>query len=310
MSAAGPSRILIVGLGFLGTAIASAAVCQNLETRVLAKSGTQPKGPWDLTVGDAAEAGVVLQASADVDHIVYAAGRSMPAAAEVDPLADLTQSLSPLLKVVDACGHMGCGLTLLSSGAVYGSANTLPIPEDHPTNPINVYGIRSLVAEKYTLMQADRLGFKARILRISNAFGVCASPRCSRGVVATLLHKLMHDEPFTVYGDGLAIRDYIHVADVAAAVLQLMSVHPETTVLNVGSGTGHSILDLISMSSAITGRKLRIRFERQRSFEVRRNVLDISLLRQLIELKPSGLGIALRQTWHQMTAGSLALPHQ
>jgi len=136
-------------------------------------------------VGDAAEPGVVLQLSSDIDHIIYAAGGSVPAAAEADPVVDLVQSLSPLLNVIDACGRVGCGLTLLSSGGtIYGNVKTLPIPEHHPTNPISAYGIRNLIAEKHALMQADRLGINVRVLRISNAYGLRQPLRHSQGIIA------------------------------------------------------------------------------------------------------------------------------
>ncbi len=301
-----PKRILVVGLGFLGSAIASAAVRENFETRVLTKSRPALTGPWDIVIADAAEPGVVIRQSRDIDHIVYAAGSAVPAAAEADPEADLAQSLSPLLAVIDACARAGCGLTLLSSGGtVYGDAKALPMPEHHPTNPVSAYGIRNLMTEKYALMQADHLGINVRILRISNAYGIRQPLRRSQGIVTALMHSLAHDTPITVYGDGLVVRDYVHAPDVASAALKLLSAPPKPRIVNVGSGIGRSILELISICNSTTGKKAQVRFDRSRSFDVRKNVLDIRLLRQLIEFNPTALEVAIRQIWDQMVPGNV-----
>ena len=303
-----PKRILIVGLGFLGSAIASEAARRDIETRVLTRSRPALTGPWELVVGDAAECGLVLGHGDDIDHIIYAAGSSVPAQAEPDPVSDLAQSLPPLLNVIDACAHVGCGLTLLSSGGtVYGNVTVLPISEHHPTNPVSAYGIRHLVMEKYALMQAERLGFNVGILRISNAYGDRQPLRRSQGIITRLLHSLAQDEPITVYGDGRAIRDYVHVRDVASAALQLLSGPPRPRIVNVGTGRGHSTLDLISVCSSVTGRPVKVRFEQSRIFDVGKNVLDISLLRQLIGFKPTALEFGVRQIWNRVTAETVEL---
>ena len=261
-------------------------------------------GPWDVVVGNASEPGAVMSLSRDINHIIYAAGNSLPSAAEADPIADLTQSAGPLFSVIDACRQRGCGLTLLSSGgAVYGKAKELPIPEDHPTNPLSAYGIRNLWAEKYASMCADRFGINLTVFRISNVYGARQPLRPSQGIIPALLHCAAEGRPVTVYGDGRMIRDYIHAPDVASAVLDVLALLAGPRVVNLGSGRGLATLDLIAICNSVTGKEVSVRFEHARAFDVEANILDVSLLRRLIEFNPVGIESAIQHIWHRMATG-------
>lgn len=295
-------RVLIIGYGFLGSAIAAAAAQRGFPTRILTRAAPAAPAVATIAIGDAASAATVLNLSRDADHIVYACGRSIPAEAEADPLGDLTHALAPLLAVLDACRRNGCGLTLLSSGGtVYGRAGSVPIAEDHPTDPVSAYGVRSLALEKYAAMRADRDGIKLRILRIGNPYGAGQRLRAAQGIVAALLHRAATRGKVTVYGDGLGVRDYVHVGDVADAVLDLLAVPAGPRIVNLGSGHGHSTLDLIAMCSAVTGRPMQVAFDRARDFDVRDNVLDIGLARRLIGFCPAAIEPAMRRIWDGMT---------
>jgi UDP-glucose 4-epimerase len=296
-------RILIIGFGFLGSAVATAAARRGLPTRILTRSPPASPAAADFAIGDAAEPATLLRHSRDVDHIVYACGRSIPAAAEDDPLGDLMHALAPLIAMLDACRQHGCSLTLLSSGGtVYGRARAIPIAEDHPTDPVSAYGIRSLAAEKFAAMRAARDGINLHILRIGNPYGAGQRLRASQGIVAALLHCAATRRPVTVYGDGLGVRDYVSVADVADAVLDLLGLPPATRIVNVGSGRGHSTLDLIAICSAVTGQPMPVAFERARDFDVRDSVLDIGLARRLIGFSPAAIEPAMRRIWERMAA--------
>jgi UDP-glucose 4-epimerase len=303
MQSAAPKPVLIVGFGLLGMALARESVRRGFETRILSKSRPVETGKWNLVVGDAALPDTLSRLCEGVDHVFYAAGGGVPAIAEADPVGDLARTTAPLLNVLEVCGRVGCGLTLLSSGgAVYGNATQLPIGEDHPTNPVSFYGVRALMAEKYALIKAARAGFALRILRISNAFGLGQPPNPPRGVIGALLHSLKHNEPFTVHGDGHTIRDFIFASDVAAVAMQLISAPLNPAIVNVGSGDGRSILDLIATCNSIAGRKAQIRFDSLRSYEVGANVLAIDRLRALIAFTPTAFETALRLTWQDMIA--------
>jgi UDP-glucose 4-epimerase len=301
MNGGGPERILIVGAGFVGSAIATAAARAGFATRVLSRSAPRRAVPWDVVVGDAGDVDAVHDACRNIDHIIFAVESAVPATAEDDPCADMARSLPPLMNVLHACGRTGCGLTMLSSGGtVYGNPQTLPVPECHPTNPISAYGIRKLAAENHALACAEGFGFNVRILRIGNAYGIDQRVRRQQGIVATLLDNLARDRPTVVYGDGSVTRDYVHVDDIAAATLSLLRAPPTPEIVNVGTGVGLSILDLISICESATDRSPQVTFASSRSFDVTANVLDISLLRRLIDFNPVTPEFAIRRIWDEM----------
>jgi UDP-glucose 4-epimerase len=159
-------------------------------------------------------------------------------------------------------------------------------------------------------MRADRDGINLHILRIGNPYGAGQRLRPSQGIVAALLHCAATRRAVTVYGDGLGVRDYVSAADVATAVLDLLGLPPEPRIVNLGSGRGHSTLDLISICSAVTGRPMPVTFERARDFDVRDSVLDIGLARRLIAFSPAAIEPTMRRMWDRMATrpAEYALP--
>ena len=105
-----------------------------------------------------------------------------------------------------------------------------------------------------------------------------------------------------MFGDGKNLRDYIHVHDVADAVHAVASLPNRPGIVNVGTGVGNSILDVVGLVEQITGKSLPVKFAPDRSCDVRANVLDVTLLRTLTGCTPRPLAIGLRNTWRSMDA--------
>ena len=159
-----------------------------------------------------------------------------------------------------------------SSAAVYGIPEQIPIPESHPQNPINPYGQTKYFIEKI-LHDYDRAyGLRSISLRYFNAAG--ADPDGNRGEIHDpethlipniLLFLLGKKDSFNIFGtdfptpDGTAIRDYIHVTDLARAhvmALQKLIAQPQSEYINLGIGKGFSVLDIIQKIEGVTGKKV------------------------------------------------------
>ncbi|HRD02215.1 MAG TPA: UDP-glucose 4-epimerase GalE [Candidatus Saccharicenans sp.] len=171
-----------------------------------------------------------------------------------------------------------------SSAAVYGQPLKTPIPEEHPLNPINPYGATKFMVERM-LQDYDRAyGLKYISLRYFNAAGAdpegqlgeCHQPE-THLIPNLLLYFLGKKENFMVYGydfptrDGTAIRDYIHVTDLARAhVLALDRLVSENSsqVLNLGSSRGYSVLEVIKETERVTGLTRPINFGQRREGDV------------------------------------------
>jgi UDP-glucose 4-epimerase len=159
-----------------------------------------------------------------------------------------------------------------SSAAVYGIPVHTPILESHPLNPTNPYGMTKFFVEKILLDYERAYGLKFISLRYFNAAG--ADPEGRMGemhepethLIPNILMSLLGDkDDFSLFGndfstpDGTAIRDYVHVTDLAKAHVRALKKLPELTnseFINLGTNKGYSIMEVIKTVEAVTGRKV------------------------------------------------------
>lgn len=160
-------------------------------------------------------------------------------------------------------------LVFSSSAAVYGYPKSLPIEEDHPTDPINYYGYTKQVIEQNMEWYSRLKGLRYASLRYFNAAGYDGQGRITttEKITANLLPLIMEvavgKRPgIDVYGtdydtpDGSCIRDYIHVTDLSTAHLLAMDhllAGKDNLILNLGTGQGCSVLEVLDLARNITG---------------------------------------------------------
>jgi len=306
-------RVLVVGWGFLGAAVGNRMRDQGMEVTALTRSeSTRTHAARlegiDVDIGDATDPGVLAHSMAGVDHVLCAAGGLLPAEAAEQPHTDARGTLSPLLTILETLRRAPtAGLTYLSSGGtVYGNPPRVPARETDPVQPLSAYGVSRLAGELYAQMYARTYGFPVHICRISNVYGPGQSPERSQGAVAVFLHRVALGLPLQIIGDGSAIRDYIHISDVADAVARIVAEGRDVGVVNIGSGRGSSVLGLARQVGTVIGTTPIIDFMPARSHDVSAIVLDITKLRSLIEYEPMGLHEGLRLTWHHLISSQLA----
>ena len=294
------TNVLIVGAGFIGSHICRQLLSEAHQVRILTRSIPEAAHARllegaEVRIGDATDPAAVSAALAGIDWVIFGAGGLVPAASQANPIPDISLALRPLLTVLDAVARSAVtGFTYLSSGGtVYGHSTTPLIREDHPTDPITAYGVLKLAGEKFAGLYARQSGTPTRILRCANVYGEGQRTDRGQGVVGTFLSALRQGAPVTLYGGGAMVRDFVHVNDVAAAVTRLRPAPPLTDegfgIVNVGSGLGVSVSELLSIMQEAVGVKATVRHMPSRPFDVERNVLDISRLRSLTELVPIGL---------------------
>lgn len=298
-------RILVIGCGFIGSNVVEELAAAGRPPLVLTRSAPKREvaakiAPTDLIVGDAAEAAVLERALEDVGHVIFSAGGLLPAASEKNPELDAQLTLGPVRTVLAALRERpGVGLTYLSSGGtVYGEPESIPVPEDAPTSAFGAYGRLHLECEGEVLTASREHGLAARILRCATVYGEHQHPNRGQGAVVTFLHRIEHGEPIDLYGGGTTIRDYVYAGDVARAAITLIG-REGPAVINVGSGRGTSLIDLLGMVERQLDRKAEVHQHEERGFEVHQIVLDTTLLHQTVELEITDLptGIARTHRW-------------
>jgi len=160
-----------------------------------------------------------------------------------------------------------------STCATYGVPNTVPIPEDHPQNPINPYGATKLMIERVLQDFNKAYGLQSVCFRYFNAAGADPNGRLGEDhnpethlLPLVLLTALGRRDSVSIFGtdyptpDGTCVRDYIHVTDLAQAHvlgLEYLLKGGESTVFNLGNGNGFSVKQVIETARQITGREIK-----------------------------------------------------
>jgi UDP-glucose-4-epimerase GalE len=217
-----------------------------------------------------------------------------------DPLlyyANNIQGTANLLKV--ATENSVKDFIFSSSCAVYGDANTHQIDENHPQNPVNPYGFTKLAAEKLIVSLAGKSEFNYVILRYFNVAGsendlqIGESHLNETHLIPKLIESGMSGKVFNVYGksfktpDGTAIRDFLHVVDVASAhlaALKFLRNRSGNLICNIGTGKGFSILEVLSLAKKFFP-KLQVNFEVPRPGDPARLVAKPDLARSELSWK-------------------------
>ncbi len=252
----------------------------------------------DLHIGDASDPEGLAAVLQGVGQVVFTAGGLLPAASQQNPELDRQLTLAPLRSVLEALGERpGVSLVYLSSGGtVYGEPDEIPVSEQAATRPLGVYGRLHLECEAEVMRSRHENGLSARILRCSTVYGERQQPDRGQGAVVTFMSRIEQGLPIDLYGGGATIRDYIYVGDVARVVLGLLDRTDGEPIVNVGSGQGTSLAELVRLVEQEVGRPAEVVSHPGRDFEVQVVVLDVSRLRGLIDFTPTPLAIGIRQT--------------
>jgi UDP-glucose 4-epimerase len=308
--AAAPAAALVVGGGFLGSHVARGLVRLGVQTTVLTRTRPDARtrarlGASRLVLGDASDLPRVQEAAEGAECVVWCAGGLLPAESNQRPIDDVLAQLRPLLVTL---GHLaqlqGTRIVLISSGGtVYGNPSLLPVPEDYLPRPLTSHGVTRLAAEHYLGLYQQVYGVPAVALRCGNVYGEGQRSDRSQGVVAATFARIRRGLPVPVFGDGSTVRDYIHVDDVADAVIQLLARQDLPSVVNVGSGAGTPLRELLALIETVTDRPIEIESHPARPGDVGAVVLDIALLKTLIDFEPTPLVEGLRRTWQAISTG-------
>ena len=224
------------------------------------------------------------------------------------------------ITLLEAMRRHSCRTIVFSSScATYGIPSQVPVPENHPQLPISPYGRSKLMVEQIIQDYARAYGLRYAILRYFNAAG--ADPGGHIGedhdpethLIPLLLQTVQGRRDYTeVYGtdydtpDGTAIRDYIHVADLAGAhalALEYLANSGQNLSVNLGTGQGRSVMDIIQTVQRVTGRPVNYRAVQRRPGDPPALVAKVDHAYSLLGWKPNYIDIqatiSTAWRWHQ-----------
>ena len=276
----GARALLSGGAGYVGSVAVMALLEAGYEVVVVDDLSTGyraavPEGAElvELSLADADGLDKLI-AARSFDVALHFAARSLVSESMVDPLAYLGDNAIGAINLLRSLVRHGVGkLVLSSTAAVYGDPQQVPIDEEAPRRPTNPYGESKLFIENMLAWIGRAHGLRWAALRYFNAAG--AEPSGQRGeahqpethliplVLATALGQRPHIEiRGTNYPtpDGSCIRDYVHVCDLADAhllAIEALDHHP-SLALNLGSGGGHSVIEVVEAARLVTATDIEV----------------------------------------------------
>src|SRR5439155_16340513 len=129
-----------------------------------------------------------------------------------------------------------------------------PVSESARSRPTTPYGIGKRAVHDYAAFYAETYGIRSVLLALGNVYGPRQDPHGEAGVVAIFLGRMLRGETPVIYGDGRQVRDYVFVGDVADAFIRSID-SPFSGTVNVGTGTGTSVLQLFQACARTVGYK-------------------------------------------------------
>ena len=192
----------------------------------------------------------------------------------------------PSIEIMEICAKEKIKFVYFSSGGtIYGNRNEMkPFSEKDEVSPISYYGWSKQIMENSILFMHRTKGLPYLIIRPSNPYGHGQNIYAKQGLVAVAIGKILEGKPVEVWGDGSSIRDYIYIDDLAMSVYQLIERNACKTTLNIGSGRGYSVNDVLAFLKIVSGIDYKIEYKNPRPVDVSNMVLDVTKLKEFIDI--------------------------
>ncbi|MEM0896565.1 MAG: UDP-glucose 4-epimerase GalE [Verrucomicrobiota bacterium] len=255
----------------------------------------------DLIEGDMADEQLVASIFSDrkISAVIHFAAYTYVGESVSEPVKYYRNNTAAPLVILDAMQRNGCSRFIFSSTcATYGNPVRMPMDETHPQAPINPYGKSKWFLEQI-LQDCERaFGLKSVRLRYFNASGCSPDGRLGEDhdpethIIPLVLEAILgRREKITVFGtdyptpDGSCVRDYIHILDLASAhlrALEHLEKGGDSVSVNLGTGTGVSVKEIISIAEEVTGKKAPVEYGDRREGDPPELVADPSLAREVL----------------------------
>lgn len=323
-----PKILVTGGAGYIGSVTVRHLLHRGFDVAVvddLSRGHRDNVAPERLHVARLQDTGAVTKILAGVDAVVHFAAYMAVGESVREPELYFSNNVGGTLALLEAMARSGVNkLVFSSTAAVYGNPERAPIPEDARFGPVSPYGESKAIVEQI-LRSLDRdrglkgIALRYVALRYFNACG--AEPEAGLGerhdpethLIPLLLKAAVTGQPIQIFGDdyatpdGTCTRDYIHVTDLAAAhvaALDRLLGGGASDVFNVGTGHGHTVMEVLRAAEEVTGMKVPYQIAPRREGDPAELVADAAKLRRTLGWRPerSDLHAILRDAWDYFRA--------
>lgn len=320
------SILVTGGAGYIGSHTCKALAQAGFTPIVLDNFSTGHRWAvrWgDLITGDLADQELLVNVlkKYDIQAVVHFAASIEAGESMRRPEKYFRNNLVNTLNLLEAMVQTGVDTLIFSSTcAIYGNPQWLPLTENHPQNPVNPYGETKRAMEQALHWFSQAYGLQYAALRYFNAAGAdlegelgeCHDPETH--LIPRVLFSLLGGEPVQIFGadydtpDGTAVRDFIHVTDLAYAHVQALHRAQKTRnnlAVNLGTGRGYSVREVIASVERVTGQPVPLTTAPRRLGDAPMLVADVTFAQQVLDWHPqhSDLDTIIQTAWkwHQST---------
>jgi UDP-glucose 4-epimerase len=293
--------IVTGGAGFIGSHLVDALLERGDEVHVVddLSNGKRSNVPAaaELHVRDVRDPLDDLAMGIRPQVIAHLAAQADVRVSVAEPARDAAINVVGTVNVLEAARAAGARVVFASTGgAIYGEC-VRPAREIDPRAPFSPYGAAKLAGEEYLASFSRLHGTAHMSLRFGNVYGPRQDPHGEAGVVAIFLGRMRGGELCRIFGDGAQTRDYTYVGDVVEALIAAID-SGRGGVLNIGTGTETSVLELFGACRTVTGSDGQPVHKPARPGELARSVLDPELAAQALGFRASTtLQDGLARTW-------------
>lgn len=308
-----PPLLVTGGAGYIGSHTVRHLLDQHerivvLDNLVFGHRGALPMDRVTFVEGDMNDAALMerLFAEHKPEAVLHFAAFAYVGESVTDPLKYYRNNLAAPLTLLETMQRHDCMRFIFSSTcATYGDPVRIPIDETHPQAPVNPYGASKWMLERVLRDCGHARGLKSVFLRYFNASGCHPSGEIGEDhnpethLIPLVLQAAAGDrESITVFGtdyptpDGTCIRDYIHVCDLASAhalALKYLRDGGETIAVNLGTGRGFSVKEIISTAESVTGKTIPVKYGERRAGDPAELVAEPTLAEKVLGWKAENL---------------------
>lgn len=290
------SVLVTGGAGFIGSHLVDRLVDSGYDVRVIDNLSTGnlsniqghiDNGKIEFVKGDIKDAEQVKKCVHGVDAVLHLAAVTSVPFSVSNPTFTYETNVNGTINLLAALAHQKVGkFVFISSCAVYGEPQYLPVDEKHPANPISPYADSKLLGEYYSLGFHENKLLKSVALRFFNVYGLRQGLNDYSGVITKFVDKIKQGSSLTIYGDGSQTRDFVHVSNIVDAIMCcLENEKAEGQIFNVGSGKATSIEDLAKTLLKLADSNSKINHEAPRQGDIKHSYANASKLAELLNYR-------------------------